>query len=69
MATILQKAEKKRQQSKKEGTYVGAAKMKKQLVKKGYSPEYAGAIIGIIARKKYGKKGAAALAATGRKRK
>jgi len=39
------------------------------LTKKGYSSSYAGAIVGIAARKKYGKKGAAALAAYGRKKK
>lgn len=53
--------------AKKEGTYVGSKKVKNALLKKGYSEESAGAIVGSIARKKYGNKGAAALAAYGRK--
>ena len=54
---------------KKAGTYVGSKKIKSALIKKGYSDESAGAIVGSIARKKYGNKGAAALAAYGRKNK
>jgi len=47
---------------------VGSKTIKSALVKKGYSEESAGAIVGSIARKKYGNKGAAALAAYGRKK-
>ena len=48
---------------------MGSKKIKSALVKKGYSNESAGAIVGSIARKKYGNKGAAALAAYGKKNK
>ena len=65
----LKSALKKREASKKAGTYVGSKKIKSSLLKKGYSEESAGAIVGSIARKKYGNKGAAALAAYGRTKK
>ena len=48
---------------------MGSKKIKSALVKKGYSNESAGAIVGSIARKKYGNKGAASLAAYGKKNK
>jgi len=65
----LKSALKKRAAAKKAGTYVGSKKIKSALTKKGYSSDYAGAIVGKIAREKYGNKGAAALAAQGRKNK
>ena len=68
-SAALKSALKKRTAAKKAGTYIGSKKLKSTLTKKGYSSNYAGAIVGIAARKKYGKKGAAALAAYGRKKK
>lgn len=65
----LKTAQKKVSASKKAGTYIGAAKLKNKLVASGKSESYAGAIVGKIAREKYGKAGAAALAAAGRKKK
>lgn len=67
-SAALKTALKKRQAAKKAGTYVGSKTIKSALLKKGYSEESAGAIVGSIARKKYGNKGAAALAAYGRKK-
>ena len=68
-SAALKTALKKRTAAKKAGTYVGSKKLKSTLLKKGYSAKYAGAIVGTVARKKYGNKGAAALAAYGRKKK
>lgn len=68
-SAALKTALKKRTAAKKAGTYVGSKKIKSALVKKGYSNESAGAIVGSIARKKYGNKGVAALAAYGKKNK
>lgn len=66
---VLQTALKKRAAAKKAGTYVGSAALKTKLVKQGKTAAQAGAIVGTIARKKYGNKGAAALAAYGKKNK
>ncbi len=68
-SSVLKAALKKREASKKAGTYVGSKKLKSTLIKKGYSEKSAGAIIGTIARKKYGDKGNAALSAYGRTKK
>ena len=68
-SAALKSALKKRAAAKKAGTYVGSKKLKSTLMGKGYSSSYAGAIVGNAARKKYGNKGAAALAAYGRKKK
>ena len=68
-SAALKTALKKRTAAKKAGTYIGSKKLKSTLQKKGYSAKYAGAIVGTVARKKYGNKGAAALAAYGRKKK
>ena len=62
----LKKAKAKVAASKKNGTYIGAKALKSKLVKGGKSEAYAGAIVGNIARKKYGKDGAAALSKAGR---
>ncbi len=67
--SALKNARKKVAAAKKAGTYIGAAKLKNKLMKGGKSEAYADAIVGKIAREKYGKKGAAALAAAGRKKK
>ena len=66
---VLKTALKKREESKKAGTYVGSAALKSKLMKQGKTSEQAGAIVGSIARKKYGDKGAAALSAYGKKNK
>lgn len=65
----LNKAEAKVAASKKNGTYMGAKKLKSSLMKNGTSSKYVGALIGSIARKKYGAKGAAALSANARSKK
>lgn len=66
---VLQAALKKREAAKKAGTYVGSAELKSKLMKQGKSEALAGAIVGTIAREKYGKAGATALAQYGKKNK
>ena len=63
---VLKKAKAKVAASKKNGTYIGAKALKNKLVKGGKSEAYAGAIVGKIAREKYGKDGAAALSKEGK---
>ena len=65
---VLKRAKAKVAASKKNGTYIGAKALKNKLVKGGKSEAYAGAIVGNIARKKYGKAGAIALAAQGKRK-